>query len=150
MTSHRPILRLCAALLMVSMVAGPAVAQTTRPVAGAVGKALSDLADKYIDQDLALERMRAQAELDAQARRAATPVTRIAPAADAADPVGQQMAVLDREFPGWDRVMTSTAFQTWLGTRPRSYQGMCKSTRLAGVMFECLRDFLNARIVAAN
>jgi len=66
------------------------------------------------------------------------------------DEVDRQMAVLDRTFPAWDKVIRSTAFLTWLTTRPDSYQGMCKSTKLAGVMLGCIGDFLDARILAAN
>lgn len=139
---------LLSALALALTLSAPCEAQTAKRAAFGLGKSLSDLADKYIEQELALERIRAQGEIEAAQRQAANQEQRRA--AVPIDHVDQQIVVLNRVFPSWDKVVFSMAFKSWIEARPQAYQAMCKSTKEAKVMLTCLGDFLDTRILTSS
>lgn len=134
--------RQMAAMAVAICLAGPAWSQG-KAALGGLGKGLSDLSNKYIEQELAIERAKALAEIEIEtARRMRENEEKAARQRAQKDPVDEQIELLDRVFPKWDVLINSKAFQTWLPTRPDSYQRVCKTTPHARVMLSCINDFL--------
>lgn len=134
-------------LVCASLVSGMnAGAQTAK---AGLGKGVGDLADKYIEQELAIERMRAQAEIEVErARRQRQDADAAArrPAQSASQStLDVQIDILDKQFPKWDRVLMSPAFAGWMSGKSIAYQEGCKATKQARIIIACLNDFLDAK-----
>lgn len=139
---------LCGAL------AANANAQSAARGAAGLGKALSDLSGRYIDQELEIETARKLAEIEIETQRRLQELKREAPrteqtgaASPAASPAAEEK-LLTSLHPQWIRIITSTAFNNFLNAAPASFAQTCRSTHRAVVLSQCIDDFFGPQVQA--
>lgn len=136
-----------ALVLALAVLAAGAQAQSssTKSALGAIGRAGQEMADRQLAIDAQVEAARRIAEIELEKERQIRAMAN-GPATGARDPVAEQMALLDRTWPGWKRVLLSDVFVSWLVLQPENFQNMCRSTKLASEVTVCLNLFLKHRI----
>lgn len=135
---------LCGAL------AANAYAQSASRGAAGLGKALSDLSGRYIDQELEIETARKLAEIEIETQRRLQELKREAPRTEqtgAASPAAEEK-LLTSLHPQWIRIITSTAFNNFLNAAPASFAQTCRSTHRAVVLSQCIDDFFGPQVQA--
>ena len=114
-------------------------AQTTKRAVGA----MSDLANKYIDQEIEIETARKKAEIEVekfrqlqQAQRASTNARSTSKGSE-----NLQEKLLAARHPQWAQIVSSTAFHSWLTTKPPSFSQLCLATQEGLTLAHCIDEF---------
>lgn len=136
-----------AVVLALALLAAGVQAQSssTKSALGAIGRAGQEMADRQLAIDAQVEAARRIAEIELEKERQIRAMAN-GPGAAARDPVAEQMALLDRTWPGWRRVLVSEVFVSWLALQPENFQKMCRTTKQATDVTVCLNLFLAHRI----
>lgn len=132
--------------LACTVLSAPALAQSnaTRGLAAA-GKALADWADRQAQMEQELELVRKKAEIEAEARRNAAAQRPVQGESEAV----RAERILNTRMPGWDRIVVSKMFGTWLTAQPRLINATCRTTNSAETMLKCIELFLTAEYPAS-
>lgn len=114
--------------------------------AAGIGRALQETTGRMIDADLEVEVARRKAEIELEYQRRLRELDRRYPA----QPIKPQSpdAQLDAEeatllkvHPQWERIVTSTAFDTWLEKQSPVMNMTCRTTRQASILASCIEHF---------
>lgn len=120
-----------------------APAQVRSAIKGALD-IISDQAQRDIDmqRELELARKRAEIEVETQ-RRVQEARIGTAPPSN----LSAEQAKMQDKNPQWQKILASNAYRTWMGTRPMTYQEVCRTTQVAPVLTSCIEDFFNTAIL---
>lgn len=121
-----------------------APAQVARSAIKGAMDAISDQAQRDIDmqRELELARKRAEIEVEMQRRIQEARVGTAPPS----NLLAEQARMQDKN-PQWQKILASNAYRTWMGTRPMTYQEVCRTAQIAPVLTSCIDDFFNAAIL---
>jgi len=64
--------------------------------------------------------------------------------------VEREIVKLERRHPGWNEILASPLFESWLQTKRLEYQALCRKSKLAETVSLCIKDFLRSTITPAK
>lgn len=135
------------AVCAIGVVGVSASAQSTQRGLGGLGKAMQDMASRQIEADQQVEIARRRAEIELELQRRLRLIDTQGWRARSEEEAEERE--LRARHPQWVRLITSSAFHSWLAAQPPGVQSICKGTRAAEVMSACIDTFLGPTVQAS-